>query len=148
MSKDSKGQSAEFKRVLELGAVDLWLRGLADLVPKPSDPDYGFSQERDLHSVMPGIEVAHLDTNVHILPFAAHNIVGDRDIERIRGFQSLMATASQKNVRVDVENVNGDALEVTFDPDEPFSRSRAFGASYANVLPAIFGAGTAVKMKK
>ena len=147
MSRDFKDKSLPLDKVIELGSIDRWLRDIAKMVPKPADPGNSFSQERDLHSVIPGYEVTALDPNMHVLPFASRDLITDSDIGRMKGFQSLMATASQKNVRVDIASINGDAIEINFEPDEPFSRSRAFGASYANVLPAIFG-GPAMVMKK
>ncbi len=147
MSRDFKDKSLPLDKVIELGSIDRWLRDIAKIVPKPADPGHSFSQERDLHSVVPGYDVAALDPHMHVLPFASRDLITEADIERMKGFQSLMATASQKNVRVDISSVNGDAIEINFEPDEPFSRSQAFGVSYANVLPAIFG-GPAMALKK
>lgn len=139
MSKDIKDKSLPLDKVIELGKIDRWLRGIADLVPHPSDPGERFSQERDLHAKVPGFDVAALDSNHHVLSFNSRDLIGDKDIEGMRGFGMVMKTAAQRNVRIDVSSVNGDALEISFDPEETFARSRAFGASYANVLPVLFG---------
>lgn len=138
MSRDFRDKSLPLDKIIELGSIDRWLRGISDIVPKPSDPGHSFSQERDLHSVS-GIEVTHLDANMHVMPFASRDLIANCDIECLRGFQSLITASSKNNVRVDIKSVNGDALEVLFEPDEQFSRSMVFGASYHNVLPAMFG---------
>lgn len=140
MSKDFKDKSLPLDKVIELGKIDRWLRDLAGLVPHPTDPGEKFSQERELHASVPGFEVARLNSNHHVLSFNSRDLIADRDIEAMRGFGMVMKTAAQRNVRIDVSSVNGDALEISFDPEETFSRSQAFGASYANVLPVLFGA--------
>lgn len=147
MSKDFKDMKSVHQRMMELGSIDRWLRGVAGIVPQPSPPDYSFSQERDMHSIT-GLEVAYLDSNLHILPFGDTGKVADDEIEKMKGFRDIVNAASQNNVRVDIANVSGSALEISFDPDEPFSRSRIFGASYANVLPALFGSKPPVGVKK
>ncbi len=140
MAKDIKDLSLPLNKVIELGQVDRWLRGIADIVPHPTDHSDDVQQERELHASLPGLTVAVLDSNAHILPFAETNLVEQSDITRMKGFQQLIQSASRSNVRVDVDSVGGAALEVNFEPDEPFSRSQVFGATYANVIPAVIGA--------
>lgn len=138
MSKDINDMKSVHQRVMELGSIDRWLRGIADIVPQPVPPDFSFSQERDMHSLT-GLEVTYLDTNLHILSLDDANAVADEEIEKMKGFRDLVNAASHQNVRVDISNIGGSGLEIAFEPDEPFSRSRIFGASYTNVLPAFFG---------
>lgn len=140
MAKDFKDLSLPLNKVIELGQVDRWLRGIADIVPQPTDHTQEVMQERELHASLPGLTVAVLDSNAHILPFAEGNLVEQSDITRMKGFQQLIQSASRSNVRVDIESVGNAALEVNFEPDEPFSRSQVFGATYANVIPALIGA--------
>ena len=140
MAKDIKDLSLPLNKVIELGQVDRWLRGIANIVPHPTDHSDEVLQERELHASLPGLTVAVLDSNAHILPFAETNLVEQSDITRMKGFQQLIQSASRSNVRVDVDSVGGAALEVNFEPDEPFSRSQVFGATYTNVLPAVIGA--------
>ena len=120
--------------------MDRWLRGIADIVPQPTDHSDDVMQERELHASLPGVTVAVLDSNAHILAFAETSLIDQSDITRMKGFQQLIQSASRSNVRVDIESVGGVALEVNFEPDETFSRSQVFGATYANVIPAVIGA--------
>lgn len=146
MSKDFRDKKLPLDKVIELGIIDRWLRGIAKIVPKPSDPGHKFTQERDLYAVSPAMLSVPLDSNLHSLAYASRDLIEERDIEAMRGFQSLMNIARQKDICVVVTSKNGVALEISFDPEAPFSRSVAFGASYSNVLPAIFG-GTASRPK-
>lgn len=146
MSKDINDMKSVHHRVMELGSIDRWLRGIADIVPQPTPPDYTFTQERDMHTIT-GLEVAYLDTNMHVLSLDEATAVADEEIEKMKGFRDLVNAASHNNVRVDITNIGGNGLEISFEPDEPFSRSRIFGASYTNVLPAFFG-GRPMGMKK
>lgn len=138
MSKDINDMKSVHQRVMELGSIDRWLRGIADIVPQPTPPDFSFTQERDMHTIT-GLEVTYLDTNLHVLSLDASSALEENEIEKMKGFRDLVNAASHNNVRVDVSNINGSGLEISFEPDEPFSRSQIFGASYTNVLPAFFG---------
>lgn len=140
MAKDIKDLSLPLNKVIELGQVDRWLHGIADIVPQPTDHSDDVMQERELHASLPGVTVAVLDSNAHILALAETSLIDQSDITRMKGFQQLIQSASRSNVRVDIESVGGAALEVNFEPDEPFSRSQVFGATYANVIPAVIGA--------
>jgi hypothetical protein len=145
MAKDIKDLSLPLNKVIELGQVDRWLRGIADIVPQPTDHSDDVMQERELHSSLPGLTVSVLNSNAHILPFAETDLVEKSDITRMKGFQQLIQSASRSNVRVDIDSVGGAALEVNFEPDEPFSRSQVFGATYANVIPAVIGAKPGIR---
>ena len=136
MSHDFNDVKLPLQKVIELGLIDRWLRGVAKIVPHASVSEPRFSPERDLHSS--ALTVVQQDFNTHILAINAKSHVGNDDIERMVGFRNLLSAASKQNVRVDVSSADGKSLEVAFDPDEVFARSRVFGASYSNVLPAIF----------
>lgn len=116
------------QKVIDLGEIDRWLRGIAQIVP-----------QQDMRKGRNGIPNAMHDFNRHIMSYAAHGLIGDADVERMVGFRQLISASSKNNVRVDITAPAAGALEVNFGPHEPFSRSRVFGASYANVLPALFG---------
>jgi hypothetical protein len=144
MSKDINNLELPLQKVLDLGEIDRWLRGVAQLVPKPVDPPrQRFSQERDMHSA--ALEVTHHDFNTHTICYGTHDLIETGEIEQRVGFRQLLNACSKANVRVDVSLVRHGALEVAFDPDEPFSRSQIFGASYSNVLPAMFGLRPSLK---
>ena len=136
MSHDFSNIKLPLQKVIELGQIDRWLRGIAEIVPHPAPSEPRFSPERDMHSG--ALTVVPQDFNTHILAINAKSLVGTDDIERMVGFRNLLSAASKQNVRVDISSADGKSLEVSFDPDEVFSRSRVFGASYSNVLPAIF----------
>ena len=106
MSKDINDMKSVHQRVMELGSIDRWLRGIADIVPQPVPPDFSFSQERDMHSLT-GLEVTYLDTNLHILSLDDANAVADEEIEKMKGFRDLVNAASHQNVRVDISNIGG-----------------------------------------
>lgn len=129
MSNHFKGISLPLQKVIDLGEIDRWLRGVAEIVPSqrrretPSDaaPSGGTN---DFHS--------------HSLHYGNSHLITERDIERMVGFRQVLSSASQHNVRVDIDNHGGGHMEVSFTPEEPFRASRVFGACYTNVLPVIF----------
>lgn len=109
------------QKVIDLGEVDRWLRGMTQVVP------------RSIYKKSPedGIEL-----DVHTFPFGKAT-VDKGEIERMIGFRQLIAAASGKNVRIDMA-IDESGLEVSFQADKTFSESQLFGASYANVLPVLF----------
>lgn len=135
MSYEFSDLSLPLQKVIDLGEIDRWLRGVAEIVPQRSAALPGAAFGAD----MPLPEVAEHDFNTHTLYFGNSHLITTKDIERMVGFRQLLAAASQQNIRVDVDDMGGGQMEVSFTPDEVFSRSRIFGASYSNVLPAIFG---------
>ena len=129
------------QKVLSLGEIDRWLRGLVHLVPK----------HENNHSLLPphtdGMEVEFLDVNTHIMPYDTP-LIENEDIERMHGFRQLVAACSQANVKVDMALPGHSAVQVVFEPAESFSRSMIFGTTYANVLPVMFGAKNRQPRKK
>jgi hypothetical protein len=121
------------QKVIHLGEIDRWLRGIAKIVPRPS------LKKKPAPAEKPGISTVMQDFNRHITAFRARGLVGDRDVEKMVGFRQLINAASKNNVRVDISSPGQAALEVHFEPRESFSQSRVFGASYTNILPALFG---------
>lgn len=129
MSNRFKGISLPLQKVIDLGEIDRWLRGVAEIVPGRS-----FAAAPTVRPLSDG---AH-DFHSHSLHYGNSHLITERDIERMVGFRQLLASSSQQNVRVDIDDHGGGHLEVTFSPQEPFRRSRVFGACYTNVLPVIF----------
>lgn len=129
------------QKVLSLGEIDRWLRGLVHLVPKhEKNPD-----QQPQHT--DGMEVEFLDVNTHIMPYDTP-LIENEDIERMHGFRQLVAACSQANVKVDMALPGHSAVQVVFEPAEAFSRSMIFGTTYANVLPVMFGAKNRPTRKK
>ncbi|MEZ0262737.1 MAG: hypothetical protein ACAH80_17155 [Alphaproteobacteria bacterium] len=129
------------QKVLSLGEIDRWLRGLVHLVPKheKNQPQQQMQTE--------GMEVEFLDVNTHIMPYDTP-LIENEDIERMHGFRQLVAACSQANVKVDMALPGHSAVQVVFEPAEAFSRSMIFGTTYANVLPVMFGAKNRPGRKK
>jgi len=136
MPNHFKGLSLPLQKVIDLGEIDRWLRGVAELVPQRSDSG-GERAAEETH----GITVSFHDFNSHCLHFGNSHLITCADIERMVGFRQLLAASSQKNIRLDICDHGGGHLEVSFSPEEPFRASRIFGASYSNVLPVIFNRG-------
>lgn len=136
MSKDFNELSLPLQKVIDLGEIDRWLRGVAQIVPQ-STPLREAAEAPIDHLPLPMVE--EQDFNCHALYFGNGHLISTNDIERMVGFRQLLTATSQLNVRVDVERLAAGHMEVSFDPDTPFSQSRIFGASYANVLPVLFG---------
>jgi hypothetical protein len=135
MSKDINNLELPLQKVIDLGEIDRWLREILPMMPRHStEPS---TAEREMH--LAGLEVTHHDFNTHTMAYGTGTRIESDDIEKMVGFRRLITACSQANMRVDVTMLGHGALEVAFNPDESFSRSRVFGASYANVLPVMFG---------
>lgn len=135
MSQDFKDLSLPLQKVIDLGEIDRWLRGVAEIVPQRNAPV-------DTQAVPAPHNQSDLtlqNFNAHTLYFGNSHLIDGTDIERMVGFRQLLTAASQQNVCVDITNMGSGHIEVAFDPHAPFSHSRIFEASYANVLPVIFG---------
>ncbi len=117
------------QKVIDLGEIDRWLRGVAEIVPARSRHDNPPETTRS--------DTDH-DFHSHSLHYGNSHLITERDIERMVGFRQVLSSASQQNVRVDIDNHGGGHMEVSFTPDEPFRASHVFGACYTNVLPVIF----------
>jgi hypothetical protein len=136
MSYEFSNLSLPLQKVIDLGEIDRWLRGVAEIVPQPSAAV--LSEAVGTATDLPMGVIEH-DFNTHTLYFGNSHLITTNDIERMVGFRQLLTAASRQNVRVDVDDMGGGQMEVSFTPGEAFSKSRVFGASYSNVLPALFG---------
>lgn len=141
MSRDINNMELPLQKVIDLGEIDRWLREILPMMPRTTGDN--IQQERDLHSA--AYEVTHHDFNTHTMAYGTHNLIDGADIEKMVGFRKLITACSQANMRVDVTLLGHGSLEVAFNPEESFSRSRIFGASYSNVLPVMFGLKTPKK---
>lgn len=137
MSYEFSDLSLPLQKVIDLGEIDRWLRGVAGIVPQRCTTQQDTPTTTE--TALPLIEVTAQDFNTHTLYFGNSHLITTTDIERMVGFRQLLAAASQQNIRVDVSDLGAGQMEVSFAPDEAFSRSQVFGASYSNVLPALFG---------
>lgn len=135
MSKDISNLELPLQKVIDLGEIDRWLREILPVMPRSARD--ASTPERDMHNA--SYEVTHHDFNTHTMAYGAGTLIESADIEKMVGFRRLVTACSQANMRVDVSMLGHGAIEVAFNPDETFSRSRIFGASYANVLPVMFG---------
>lgn len=132
MSKDISNMELPLQKVIDLGEIDRWLREIIPVMPRNSGDN-----PPDIRTA--AYEVTHHDFNTHTMAYGTHNLIDNVDIEKMVGFRRLVTACSQANMRVDVTLLGQGNLEVAFTPEEAFSRSRIFGASYANVLPVMFG---------
>ena len=135
MSKDINNLDLPLQKVIDLGEIDRWLREILPMMPRHHGE--GTTPEREMH--VAGLEVTHHDFNTHVMAYGTHNLIESSDIEKKPGFRRLLTACSQANMRVDITMLGQGNLEVSFHPEDPFSRSRIFDASYVNVLPVMFG---------
>ena len=138
MSNHFNSLSLPLQKVIDLGEIDRWLRGVAELVPLPERMNTARSAPQDSDEDADGFLLSEHDFNSHCLHFGNSHLITSVDIERMVGFRQLLTTASQLNIRLDINDHGGGHLEVCFSPEAPFRDSRIFGASYTNVLPVMF----------
>lgn len=124
MANKYKSLGQEMQRVIDLGLIDRWLRGLGDLVPRADMHDEdGF--------------------NTHLIAFDSCDSIAAEHIQPLTGCRQLLAGCSQQDVAIEMDFLPDGHLCVAFKPEAAFSRSRIFGASYHNIVPVAFGALTA-----
>ena len=135
MSTDPRDLSLSkpLQKVIDLGLIDLWLRGIVPLVPK--------KPKKELSDMA-------VDFNRHALGYLSVDSIVPADIEPMVGFRQVIAAASQRNIKIEVTMAQSGDIEIAFSPEKPFTESLVFGASYANVLPAIFGAARTVAPRR
>src|SRR5690554_3290940 len=106
MSYEFSDLSLPLQKVIDLGEIDRWLRGVAEIVPQrcaaPPEDDDDIPSAPDT--------TAH-NFNTHTLYFGNSHLITTRDIERMVGFRQLLAAASQHNIRVDVDDMGGGQME-------------------------------------
>ncbi|MDY0008067.1 MAG: hypothetical protein RBS08_00020 [Bdellovibrionales bacterium] len=140
MSNHFNRLSLPLQKVIDLGEIDRWLRGVAELTP-PQDRPNRTAIKVDAFEDADGFLLDAQNFNTHCLHFGNSHLITCGDIERMVGFRQLLTAASQQNIRLDITNHGGGHLEVCFSPAESFRASRVFGACYSNVLPIMFSRG-------
>lgn len=111
------------QKIINLGQIDQWLRGMSSIAPRPSP-----------HAVELCPQPV-CDLNTHITHYTA--AVEKGEIEKTTGFRQLLQTCARNNVKVNIESTGEQRLRVHFEPSAPFSKSTVFGVSYANLLPLV-----------
>jgi hypothetical protein len=112
MARESgKGRKLPLQKIINLGIVDHWFRGLSVLTPQhgahdmpPHDDTYNFNR----HILHHGTELTRAE------------------IEKSAGFKQLVQSCSKNDVCVDISG-GMDELEVLFMPERGFSDSCVFG---------------------
>ncbi len=137
MSLDINDLNMPQQTIIERGEIDKKLRGIAELVPHASraTPPH-FQQERDIHLSSHGLR--H-DFNRFAVSFGAHERIKQSDIEKMAGFNHLIAACFRNDVCVEITNMGKGNISVAFDPEAPYAQSVIFGVPYANVTPVLFG---------
>lgn len=123
MANKIKSLGHEMQRVIDLGLIDHWLRGLSQITPRPVSRD-----AQDYAD----------DFNTHLIAYDCVDSIDAAQIQNLAGCRQLLATASKNNVYVELKIIDDGHLSVTFHPELEFKRSTVFGASYHNVLPTLF----------
>ena len=123
MANKIKSLGHEMQRVIDLGLIDHWLRGLSQITPRPIS--------RDAQDYVD-------DFNTHLIAYDCVDSIDAAQIQNLAGCRQLLATCSKNNVLVDLKISNDGHLSVSFQPECEFKRSTVFGASYHNVLPTLF----------
>jgi len=143
MTLDIKELKLPLQKVIELGTIDRWLRGIALITPHPANAETRLTAGRDLPFA--AFDAGHPDFNTHHLTINRSSLVLSEEIERMVGFRQLLNAVSHNNVKLELTLREDATLAVTFAPEEPFAQSHIFGKSYTNVRPAIFGRRAGVK---
>lgn len=105
------------QKMIDLGIIDSWLRGICGIVPHCSKP-HGF--------------------NKHLLACETDTIHQD-DIIVMTGFRQLIAACSHSDICIEFGFLPDGHIGVEFTPEKNFMHSTIFGASYTNVVPALLG---------
>lgn len=123
MANKIKSLGYEMRRVIDLGLIDNWLRGLSQIAPRPLSRD-----AKDYAD----------DFNAHMLGYDCANGIEATHIQNLTGCRQLLTTCSKHDISVNVEIKENGYLSVIFKPELDFRHSAVFGASYRNVLPTLF----------
>lgn len=123
MANKIKSLGHEMQRVIDLGLIDHWLRGLSQIAPRPTSRDPADYAD---------------DFNTHLIAFDCVDSIQASHIQNLAGCRQLLATCSKHDIVIDLKISNDGHLSVTFRPELEFKHSTVFGASYHNVLPTLF----------
>lgn len=129
MANKYKSLGHEMQRVIDLGLIDQWLRGLGDMVPRADMHDEdGF--------------------NTHLIAYDCVNTIEPAHIQALAGCRQLLDGCTRRNVAVEMDLLPDGHVVVAFRPEDNFNASRIFGMSYSNVRPVSFGAPAADSRQK
>ena len=110
------------QRVIDLGLIDSWLRGLSEIIPRPR------------HGSLP-----HDNTyNTHMIYFDSAEHIGSEDIVKLTGLGQLLTGCTQQDIGLNVRLHDENHLRVEFKPDLPFASTSVFDTAYGNVVPTSF----------
>lgn len=123
MANKIKSLGYEMQRVIDLGLIDHWLRGLSQITPRPLSRDPADFAD---------------DFNTHLIAFDSTDSITADHIQNLTGCRQLLATCNKHDVFVEMKFNEDDHLSVVFQPEHQFKKSVVFGASYHNVLPTLF----------
>lgn len=123
MADKIKALGHEMQRVIDLGLIDNWLRGLSQIAPRPVSRDAADYAD---------------DFNTHLIGYDCVDSIKPDHIQNLAGCRQLLATCSKHDVFVEVKFSKDGYLSIKFQPELQFNNSVVFGASYHNVLPTLF----------
>ena len=123
MGNKIKSLGYEMQRVIDLGLIDNWLRGLSEITPRPLSRDAADYAD---------------DFNTHLIAYDCIEGIEPAHIQNLQGCRQLLTTCDKRDVSVEVKILDDGHLSVAFQPENQFKSSRVFGASYHNVTPAPF----------
>ncbi len=126
MGDKIKSLGHEMQRVIDLGMIDHWLRGLSDIIPRNLS-----TQTRDIAE----------EFNTYLMAFDCTDSIESTHIQNLTGCRQLLSGCAQQNIAVEIKFIDNGHLYVAFKPENAFAKSQIFGFSYKNVLPTLFGIG-------
>ena len=122
MANKIKSVSLEMQRVIDVGLIDCWLRGLCDITPRPRHgqpaDDGGY--------------------NTHMIYFDSAEAIGSADIIKMTGLGQLLTGCTQHDVGVNIKLADEHHLRVEFKPELSFAATAVFDTAYGNVVPTVF----------
>ncbi len=110
------------QRVIDLGLIDSWLRGLSEIIPRPR------------HGTMPDDNAY----NTHMIYFDSAEHIGSTDISKLTGLGQLLTGCTQQDIGITVTLDDERHLRVEFRPELPFASTTVFETGYGNVVPTSF----------
>lgn len=113
--KPAASLSETMQHFIDLGLIDSWLRGLANIVPHRQETSHRTSP------LLAG------DFNTHMVGYENPDIISAEKITHLRGFQSLLQKARQKNIAFSCYNASEGYLKIVFHPEKGFTETRIFG---------------------
>ncbi len=126
MASKVKCLGYEMQKVIDLGLIDQWLRGLCEIVPRSA-----LTHPRPVDD----------EFNTHLIAYECTDAINTLHIQNLTGFHQLLSASAQQNVAVDIYLRKNGYLMVSFKPERQFKLSQVFNARYMNVVPRLFAKG-------